>query len=106
MLNANNKYALMLKKKVITHLILITILQFIGFNDTDYNSDISLTNSIKKISISSDHKHIALLNNDNIIWIGSSDLRKVYRIYRKSFSSSIDQMAWYYDYQYLMYLVV
>jgi len=74
---------------------LITILQFIGFNDTDYNNDTSLTNSIKKICISADHKYIALLNNDNIIWIGSSDLRKVYRIYRKSFSSSIDQMAWY-----------
>lgn len=86
---------LCLKEKVITHLILIIILQFIGFNDTDCNSDMSLTNSIKKISISADHKYIALLNNDNTIWIGSSDLRKVYRIYRKSFSSSIDQMAWY-----------
>lgn len=41
-----------------------------------------------------DHKFIALLNNDNIIWIGSTDLRKVYRIYKKPFSSSIDQMAW------------
>ncbi|KAF0772053.1 vacuolar protein sorting-associated protein 16, partial [Aphis craccivora] len=68
--------------------------QFIGFNDTDYNNDISPTNSIKKISISADHKFIALLNNDNIIWIGSTDLRKVYRIYKKPFSSSIDQMAW------------
>lgn len=73
---------------------MIAILQFIGFNDTDYNNDVSLTNSIKKISISADHKYIALLNNDNKIWIGSSDLRKVYRIYRKSFSGSIDQMAW------------
>jgi len=82
-------------KKVNIHLILITILQFIGFNDTDYNNDISPTNSIKKISISADHKFIALLNNDNIIWIGSTDLRKVYRIYKKPFSSSIDQMAWY-----------
>lgn len=54
-----------------------------------------MTNSIKKMSISSDHKHIALLNNDNSIWIGSSDLRKVYRIYKKSFTSSIEQMAWY-----------
>ncbi|KAE9535874.1 hypothetical protein AGLY_007775 [Aphis glycines] len=68
--------------------------QFIGFNDTDYNNDISPTNSIKKISISADHKFIALLNNDNIIWMGSTDLRKVYRIYKKPFSSSIDQMAW------------
>jgi hypothetical protein len=74
---------------------LIIILQFIGFNDTDYNNDISLTNSIKKISISADHKYIALLNNDNKIWIGSTDLRKVYRIYKKPFSGSIDQMAWY-----------
>lgn len=45
--------------------------------------------------ISADHKHIALLNNDNNIWIGSSDLRKVYRVYNKTFTSSIDQMAWY-----------
>jgi len=86
---------LMSFKKVNKHLILITILQFIGFNDTDYNNDISLINSIKKISISTDHKYIALLNSDDKIWIGSSDLRKVYRIYRKPFSSSIDQMAWY-----------
>lgn len=47
------------------------------------------------MSISTDHKHIALLSNDNKIWIGSSDLRKVYRIYKKPFTSTVDQMAWY-----------
>lgn len=77
---------------------MITILQFIGFNDTIYNNDpvnVSHTNSIKRMCISADHKYIALLNNENIIWIGSSDLRKCHRIYRKPFSSLIDQMAWY-----------
>lgn len=49
---------------------------------------------IKKVAVSFDHKNIALLNNDNKIWIGSPDFRNVYRIYNKSFSSSIDQMAW------------
>ncbi|VVC33414.1 Hypothetical protein CINCED_3A023253 [Cinara cedri] len=68
--------------------------QVIGFNSNDYNNDINMTNLVKKMSISADHKHIALLNNDNTIWIGSSDLRKVYRIYKKSPTSSIDQMAW------------
>lgn len=48
------------------------------------------------MSISANHKHIALLNNDNKIWIGSSDLRKVYRIYKKPLTSSIEQMAWYF----------
>jgi len=68
--------------------------QVIGFNDNDFNNDINLTHSIKKMCISTDNKHIALLSNDNKIWIGSSDLRKVYRIYKKTFSSSIDQMTW------------
>jgi len=76
-------------------LIFVNILQVIGFNGNNYNNDINLANLIKKISISADHKHIALLNNDNKIWIGSSDLRKVYRIIEKPFTSSIDQMAWY-----------
>lgn len=66
-------------------------LQVIEFNDNDAN----LTNSIIKMAISTDHKHIALLSNDNKIWIGSSDLRKVYRIYKKPFTSTVDQMAWY-----------
>lgn len=47
------------------------------------------------MAISADHTHIALLNNDNKIWIGSSDLRKTYRIFKKPFMSSIDHMAWY-----------
>jgi hypothetical protein len=77
------------------NLIKFIFLQVIGFNDTDYSNDINVINAIKKMCISSDHKHIALLNNDNRIWIGSSDLRKVYRVYKKPFTSSIDQMAWY-----------
>lgn len=77
------------------YLIKFIFLQVIGFNNIDYNNDINITNAIKKMSISFDHKHIALLNHDNRIWIGSSDLRKVYRIYKKPFTSSIDQMAWY-----------
>lgn len=70
-------------------------MQVLGFNDTSSSNDINITNSIHQMSISADHKHIALLNKDNKIWIGSSDLRKVYRIYKKPFTSSIDQMAWY-----------
>lgn len=67
----------------------------IGFNDTDFNNGLSVTSTIKKISISTDHQHIALLNDDNRIWIGSSDLRKAYRIYKMPFTSPVDQMAWY-----------
>ncbi|XP_050539842.1 vacuolar protein sorting-associated protein 16 homolog isoform X2 [Daktulosphaira vitifoliae] len=69
--------------------------QFIKFSEVDFNKDIIVQNSIKKVAVSFDHKNIALLNNDNKIWIGSSDFRKVFRIYNKSFSSTtIDQIAW------------
>ncbi|XP_050423280.1 vacuolar protein sorting-associated protein 16 homolog isoform X2 [Adelges cooleyi] len=68
--------------------------QYVKFNDSDLNKDVNLQNSIKKLAISSDHKDIALLNSDNKIWFGSSDLRKVYRVYKKTFSSPIDQMSW------------
>lgn len=47
------------------------------------------------MAISTDQKYIALLNSDNTIWIGTSDLRKVYRIFKKPFKSPIDQISWY-----------
>lgn len=83
------------KKLTKINLISIIFLQVLGFNDTNSSNDINITNSIHQMTISADNKHIALLSKNNQIWIGSSDLRKVFRIYKKPFTSPIDQMAWY-----------